>query len=175
MMTVRNRFGYVPTTRSRSTFARPPRREELERRNRRIIALALAGMPPRKIRETIGTTISASVITWILVKARAAGFQVPRFPPGQSPAEAPATPVAAPAIEDGLPADLDARLGLRAAAVTATFPPDLVAELAAPAARRGMTVRAFVIHLVTIAVADDLIEAILDDGLDPRPTSAEDA
>lgn len=116
-------------------------------RNRRIVALAMIGTPPHEIASLVDC--SSDAVSHQLAAARRRDAGVPRFSPGPRPVPLPASAPARPSS-------------------CVAVPPDVLAELAGPAARRGMTAHGLVRHLLTVIVDEEMLEAILDDGADAR-------
>ena len=78
--------------------------EAARARNRRIVEMAVAGIPPREIRIALEETVTVELITLVLSRARREGQVIPRFPPigkprGSKPPAVP-TPAATLTPED---------------------------------------------------------------------------
>lgn len=76
-----------------------------QERNRRIVEMAMSGIPPREIRIALGGEITAELITLILTNARKEGYAIPRFPPIGKPRDSAPKPAKSPRVESLTPED----------------------------------------------------------------------
>ncbi|PWE29989.1 hypothetical protein DDZ14_16240 [Maritimibacter sp. 55A14] len=101
----------------------------------RIVALALAGVPPRRIAVQVDRPVNT--VSYVLTAARKRGIAVPRFTAaGRRPSSG----------------------------MTLTVPPHVLDLLRPHAERRHVSLRALIRDVLLITAEAALVDAILDDG-----------